>query len=107
MLLPLQDEVMAGELSAEDFESGAAREAVQKAKLAEIEDERKRMAADRASLPIYPYRWGTVLVADCVVARQLPCYCSRTPELASCTITQCPYDNQATGGPYTSSLNKG
>lgn len=51
----LQDEVLAGEL-VEDFEAGTAREQAQKAKLAAIESERARMAADRASLPIYPYR---------------------------------------------------
>lgn len=51
---------MAGELATEDFEAGSAREKAQKAKLAAIEDERARMAADRASLPIYAHRWAVL-----------------------------------------------
>jgi hypothetical protein len=47
---------MAGEIS-EDYEAGSAREKAQKEKLAAIENERARMAAERASLPIYPYRY--------------------------------------------------
>jgi hypothetical protein len=54
--LLLQNEVMAGELEQEDYEAGSAREKAQKAKLAAIEDERARMAEDRASLPIYAHR---------------------------------------------------
>ena len=41
-----------GDLSAEGLE----KERAHKAKMAAIDDERQRMAAERASLPIYPYR---------------------------------------------------
>eukprot|EP00878_Enallax_costatus_P007712 GHUV01008073.1.p1 GENE.GHUV01008073.1~~GHUV01008073.1.p1 ORF type:complete len:730 (+),score=228.81 GHUV01008073.1:201-2390(+) len=51
----VKNEVMAGD-HIEDFEAGTAREKAQKAKLAAMESERARMAADRASLPIYPFR---------------------------------------------------
>eukprot|EP00775_Hariotina_reticulata_P008556 gene8556-8738_t len=51
----VKNEVMAGEID-EDYEAGSAREKAMKEKLAAIENERARMAAERASLPIYPYR---------------------------------------------------
>ncbi|KAF6261560.1 putative ATP-dependent RNA helicase [Scenedesmus sp. NREL 46B-D3] len=54
----VKNEVMVGDIEQEDYEAGSAREKAQKAKLAAIEDERARMAEDRASLPIYAHREG-------------------------------------------------
>eukprot|EP00879_Flechtneria_rotunda_P010545 GHRR01011025.1.p1 GENE.GHRR01011025.1~~GHRR01011025.1.p1 ORF type:complete len:1017 (+),score=386.99 GHRR01011025.1:232-3282(+) len=51
----VKNEVMKGDLI-EDYEAGSTREKAEKAKIAALETERQRMAAERASLPIYPYR---------------------------------------------------
>lgn len=66
-----------------DFEDAEnEKEKLQKAKLAKIEDERQRMAAERASLPIYPYR----CVQDyCLVEVLIREYQIR----ALCTMRQC------------------
>lgn len=78
--LLLQNEVMAGDLVQEDYEAGSEWERAQKAKLAAIENERARMAEERASLPIYAHRWGpagaalTGHAATCVGGRWW-CWC--------------------------------
>ncbi len=49
-----QEEFLAGDGDLSG--AGDAKEKAHKAKMAAIEDERARMAAERASLPIFPYR---------------------------------------------------